>query len=351
MSLLVLNLALGAGACEVSTGEEDSDRTGDIRTPGDAGRVTTVAPDASNTAAVGNDAGGASDAASADAGGSGDGGSTTPPAAVGSTSQAPEQCALPLPTASAACAGPDVFEPNDTKESAIDVTAASGCARVPGKLSSDREYDFYQIITPRSDPVRVELAYETTASNGVDLGFRVYTPTEVNSIASNDGRREDVTWTISDTFQSKKNFAYQVEVYDNGNLSGCQGYNLRVDPQFCTDPYEDNDSQSALAKGLAYGTPLSATVFPYDEDWYDTSALAAGGASCVITSDLKAGSVSRLSVSTYGTGSVNSLLDRTLDGNQPSVTIEVQAGVGTTALKVSASDYECTKYTVTCTPL
>jgi hypothetical protein len=349
MSLLVLNLAMGAAACELSTGEEDSDRTGTVRTQGDAGRATTLAPDSSRP---GEDAGTSRDAAaSADTTPPGDAGTGALPPAASETSQTPAQCALPLPTASVACAAPDVLEPNNTKEAATAIEPGTGCSLVPGKLSSHDDDDWYQFITTRSDPVRVEVAYETMPTNGVDLGFRVYAPIDGTVVADDDGRRADVTWTIADTFQSKKNFAYQVELVDFGSLTGCQGYNLRVDPQFCTDAYEDNDSQSALAKGLGYGTPLSATVFFYDEDWYDTSALATNGASCVITTDLKVGSISRLTVETYGTGSASTQSSRDANGNTPSVTIVIDPAKGTSALRVFTSEFECTQYTVTCSPL
>jgi hypothetical protein len=164
VSLLVLNLLLGSVACEVTTGEEDDDGvTGRGAGGGDAGeRGTPVAPNNGSgnrdAGMVSTDAGStaASDAGSTPTQDAGD--AATPPASTG-TAQAAELCKPALPTASVACNGPDVFEPNNEKASAIQLSTGTGCALVPGKLASGKDEDWYQFSSPRADPVRIQLAY------------------------------------------------------------------------------------------------------------------------------------------------------------------------------------------------
>lgn len=360
VSLLVLNLLLGSVACEVSTGDDeaDDDAKGRGRVGGDAGeRGTPVAPgngggnrDAGTAVAdtgtttdtpAGNDAGN-------DAGTTPQSDAATAPS--GDTAQTPEQCKPALPTASVACSGPDVFEPNDEKASAIQVSTGTGCALVPGKLSSGDDYDWYLFTSPRADPVLIELAYETTPTGGAELGFQLFESTSTGTLRSQTGR-EDLKWTLQDTYVVKKNLGYQVMIRDDGTLQGCQGYNLRIDPQFCTDAFEDNDSRNAPAAGITAGTMISATAFSQDEDWYDLSALQATGASCAVSTDIAPTSTQELTFQTYGAGTTGVFESVSVDGIAKSAKFTVKAGGGVSLLMVRADVAQCANYTVLCTPL
>ncbi len=354
-SLLVLNLMLGSAACELSTGEDDADPDGGTAAAtgrGDAGgRGTAVNPN-NPSGSVTNDAGTASTTTDAQttstdvsAPTAGDAAtSVTPP----TTTTAPEQCAPLLPTASSACGAPDAFEPNDTKSAALTVDTSSGCAVVPAKLSSHSDEDWYLFSSPKSDPVQVQVAYETDATGGAKLSYRLYEATSSSYLLWRNGR-EDLKWTLSDATVIKKNIGYQVLVEDEGTLQGCQGYNLRVNTQYCTDAFEDNDDRSAAVAGISANTPLAATIFTGDDDWYDVTALQAQGATCTFTAELTATSTSSLEIKTYG-ASASYQQWRGLDGSTPSLTLTLPAGQ-TSLLYLSKSGPGCLPYTVLCKPL
>jgi hypothetical protein len=347
LSFLALSLLIGAAACEFSTeGDEPDGGSAEGRGNGTVGpRGTAVDPaNADGGGATVRDAG----TSSTDAGGAAaDASAPTAAGDAGLSALPREQCALPLATASVACDLPDVFEPNDEKETAVTVPTGDGCFLVPGKLTPDNE-DYYRFITDRADPVLVQLAYEATASSAANIKLLVTDPMGGNAGAAG-GDRADLAELATVMFVSKRGFAYTVNLYDNGNKA-CQGYNLRVDPNFCRDAFEDNDSRDKAARGLTYDSKLEATIFPGDDDWYDVGAIQASGARCTVAAALTLSSPATLTFRfRSGTGSVVAAGD--LSGSSPSKTVTLPPGSAAAALEVTAGGRVCTSYSMLCTAL
>ncbi|HEY6879065.1 MAG TPA: hypothetical protein VI299_13655 [Polyangiales bacterium] len=339
--LLVLKLLIGTAACGTADDADDERASEGRGNPGIGERGSRVGPDASASPAPGASAADTGVVVPVDAG-------QVPARAADVDTFLPLADCAQTPTASAACSAPDLFEPND--EAPLSLTAGEGCSLVPGKLASTRDIDLYSFSTTRADPVRVTLAYETTPASAVDLRVVVRDPMR-NALLSSPGRA-DATWSWSNTFVAKKGFAYEIDVSDRGK-SECQGYNLKVEPNFCTDRYEDNDAQAEAAQGIRYGETLAATLFGGDDDWYDLSAVQAAGATCIVTfPELTLKSRERLDV-TFRTGAENSVLSGSLDGTSgtTSKTFTLKAGSGAAAVRLHSTERVCSPYTVVCNPL
>lgn len=364
MSLLVLNLLLGSVACEISTGDEDDDDrsgqgangrdAGNTGTPVDPNGSTTTGDAGSKTADAGSQTtadagqtgnnGGAADSGVADAG------PIAPPTPATDTFKPLAQCGG-FTTASVACDSPDLLEPNDQAANAIALDARDGCALVAGKMSSQEDVDYYVFSSPRHDPVRLRLGYETTATGRSNIIYHV-TDALGSDVSYGTGTRQALTAVWTDAFVVKKDIAHTIRIDDNGTTS-CQGYNLLIEPNFCTDSFEDNDTREASKPGLVYGTTLTATAFSDDEDWYDLTAIQTAGAKCVVTAP-QITLTSKESVRWDFNRGDNSTVDwGELDSTDAgkSITFTLPAGSGAAFMRVLGYGEVCIPYTVTCSPL
>ncbi|HEX5661348.1 MAG TPA: hypothetical protein VFX59_29365, partial [Polyangiales bacterium] len=291
-SLLVLSLMVGAVGCELSTGDEGDDGvTGKGRNGGDGGERGAAVPPTGATNG-GGDAGkpspapqdAAVNAAPNDAGSPpSDAGTSVQPPGSTTTFVALAQCEGVVPEASAVCgAVEDPFETNDQKAQSTLVEPKEGCSVFQSKLTTGKDDDWYYFIPERTEPVRISMAYDQPPTSAAEPKFELYDATNTR-LAYTDGNPLDGPWKYRYAIVVKKGVAHYVLVSDASSSNSCIPYTLRIEPSFCTDAYEDNDTKATAAKGITYGTTLEGSVFYGDSDFYDLSAIQAAGARCTIT--------------------------------------------------------------------
>jgi len=147
-----------------------------------------------------------------------------------------------LPSPPDLCGEPDATEPSSFRHPA-ELTVEPTCARVSG-IAADKDEDAYRFTTGLADPVAVELSY--TSEGRADLALQIFDQGERN-IARAETPRTGASERIRETLRSRAGGRYDVRVTGK-NVGLCQPYNLRVDTQFCTDSFEDNDTEASATR-------------------------------------------------------------------------------------------------------
>jgi len=178
-----------------------------------------------------------------------------------------EACAPgPLSSPSNLCEQPDPSEPNSFRVPAR-LSLDASCALVSA-VAADKDEDAYRFSASRSDPVSIELSY--TSERRADLAIDVR-DLDDRSVARVDDVRTGPTEQIKKVIRAGAGATYDVRV-DGANIGLCQSYNLRVDARYCTDSFEDNDTEGTATK-LSFGgdqkVQLSATAHQDDHDFYE----------------------------------------------------------------------------------
>ncbi|HEX5657794.1 MAG TPA: hypothetical protein VFX59_11395 [Polyangiales bacterium] len=160
------------------------------------------------------------------------------------------------------CTQPDPTEPNDERHPATLLTDA--CASVVAR-AADKDEDAYRFTTSHADPVSIELLYRDEAR--ADLALGVYSDNRL--VARGNARRSSASELESVLFVTQPAADYDVRV-EGTHVGTCVPYALRVNPSWCTDAYEDNDSTAkASPLDLTHGAvELDATGSRYEADYY-----------------------------------------------------------------------------------
>lgn len=170
------------------------------------------------------------------------------------------------------CDLPDPTEPNTYRYPAK-LTLEPTCASISA-LAADKDQDAYRFVAPRSDPVAIELSY--TSDHRADLAIDVR-DLEDRSVVRVTDLRSGPTESIKRVIRAGAGATYDVRV-DGANVGLCQAYNLRVDARYCTDDFEDNDTEGKATKltfDAAGRHALSATAHQDDQDFYEYTTVRA----------------------------------------------------------------------------
>jgi hypothetical protein len=182
------------------------------------------------------------------------------------TLAAGQNCSAALsPPDEQVCLQPDPSEPNEQRAPA-QLTLDPGCASLVAR-AADKDEDAFRFSTPKADPVSLELSYRD--ARRADLGF------EVVDAQGQLVTRTDETRSADSEFESTIMLATAKAQYDlrvkGTYLGDCVAYALRVNRNWCTDAYEDNDSP-ARATQLAWNgksVELEATSSRFEADYYE----------------------------------------------------------------------------------
>ena len=180
------------------------------------------------------------------------------------------ECEYAAPRApGAACLASDPTEPNDQAQPAR-LPIVPLCGYLEANIAADDE-DAFTFTTSRSDPVLIELSYQ--ASGEADLQQSIYSATGDFLTIENDSRSapgEDIRSVI----QAVADASYVVRVKDTNDAGSCQSYALRVDPLYCSDEHEDNDSLKTPKKLLWDANErvtLVGALLESDQDFYEVT--------------------------------------------------------------------------------
>lgn len=182
-----------------------------------------------------------------------------------------DACAMPLASPRAElCDLPEPSEPSSRRAPAL-LSVGSTCGLVYA-LAADKDEDAYRFTAAKSDPVRVELSY--TASGRATLQVEI--ADELGRESAHFGPPLAATEQASQqaergVFMPSAGGTYDVRV--QSDLVGmCLPYALRVNPYYCTDAFEDNDSVATATKlTVAPERPVrvDATAAQADADHYE----------------------------------------------------------------------------------
>ena len=194
-----------------------------------------------------------------------DGGLTTLPSA-----SADACIELPLLAPPALCGMPDPSEPNSLKAPAL-LSVGSTCGLVYG-LAADKDEDAYRFTATKSDPVLIELSY--SAQERATLQIEV--DDALGRESAHFGPESSATGSTAKVaergiFMAGAGSSYDVQV--QGDLVGmCLPYALRVNPHYCTDGFEDNDTELSATKltfSLGQSVRVDASAAQGDPDHYE----------------------------------------------------------------------------------
>jgi hypothetical protein len=195
---------------------------------------------------------------------------TDPPVLASAPASACTASALPSPVD--LCDLPDPTEPNSYRAPAR-LTLEPTCASISA-LAADKDQDAYRFVAEKSDPVSIEVSY--TTEHRTDLAIDVR-DLEDRSVARVDDLRSGPSESIKKVIRAGAGSTYDVRV-DGANVGLCQAYNLRVDAHYCSDEFEDNDTEGTATKLSFDGSgkqTLSATAHQDDQDFYEYTTAKA----------------------------------------------------------------------------
>jgi hypothetical protein len=183
---------------------------------------------------------------------------------------APAACSGPLSAATALfCPLPDPYEPNDGDRVTL-LEVDPTCTIAEANLTQG-DTDAYRFEATLSEPVLVELDYPKRGDTALQFNVGMLTGGNVSlGVTSSDDGPLQAQMSASAYFVATKGATYDVSV--KGKLGElCQPYTLRVNPRYCTDDFEDNDTDDRAARldlGPDGTRELQATVHGRDEDYY-----------------------------------------------------------------------------------
>lgn len=178
----------------------------------------------------------------------------------------------PFPAPTDSCGTVDPTEPSSHAAPAI-LEVAPTCGVVQaGWLDNDQ--DAYRFVARKADPVLVELSYATSARTDLDFEVRNEAGMTVKDATEARKTAEEAQRAI---FAANASTTYDVRI-KGSNTSSCQRYGLRVNTQFCTDAYEDNDSDETaykLAWNEQQAVEVQGTIFDGDSDFFEVVSVKA----------------------------------------------------------------------------
>ena len=178
-------------------------------------------------------------------------------------------CTAPLQAPNRPCFARDVAEPND-KNTPVALPIEPDCGYVQANISAGDD-DAYEFTTLKSDPVLIELTYES--SSEADLEQTLYSST--GSLLTNEqDQRKGPGETLRSVIQGTAHASYVVRVRDTYSNNLCQSYALRVDPLYCSDEHEDNDSMETSKKlswDMAERVTVTGALLSTDDDFFEVT--------------------------------------------------------------------------------
>lgn len=182
----------------------------------------------------------------------------------------PAACSGELPPATALfCPLPDPYEPNNG-DRATGLLVDPTCTIAEANLTQG-DTDSYRFEATLSDPVLVELDYLKRGDTALSFDVGVLAGgNELKAVeSSRNGALKPQMQAIA-SFEAEKGATYDVSV--KGKLGElCQPYTLRVNAHYCTDEFEDNDTEeraTTVEIGADGARELKATVHSDDDDFY-----------------------------------------------------------------------------------
>jgi len=175
---------------------------------------------------------------------------------------------LPLPPAPS-CPLADGYEPNSGDRFTV-IKLDPTCSIAQANLTED-DVDRYRFEASTSDPVLVELAYARRGDTALDFKVEKLTGgNETTTVTTSEEGPLQSSVAERAHFEAQAGTTYDVSV--RGKLGElCQPYTLRVNPRYCTDEFEDNETPEDAAKldlGSTGARELQASVYGADEDYY-----------------------------------------------------------------------------------
>lgn len=239
----------------------------------------------------------------------------------------------------------DSYEDNDDQSHAAPITLDSSSKADFDATIDGLDDDYYSFTAPKADPVSAVVTYTRPANDQDDLSLTIYDATS-SYVTDDSTNRTTTTQTLTTVWQAAAAGAiYHVGV--SASEDGvCAPYNVKFNGLWCTDSFEDNDD-FATAKTLPSGTQ-NATITSSDDDYYRLSAGSSG--TCTVTYTVPANSAQQLSLTLYDSnqGYITDDSTKRTGNTQTLTTSWTNSNAVPAYVNVSASEKECTSYTISC---
>jgi hypothetical protein len=223
---------------------------------------------------------------------------------------------------------------------------------------NDLDPDFYSFVAPLHDPMSATVTYTEPTNETATLNIEVDN-SATNDQGYDDSSRSTNSQTLNVVWEGNAAATYILDVQSGNSSSNgvCSSYTVALNGLWCTDNYEDNDTEdTAVTLPDTTTTPTTATISSLDPDYYIIPTPAANG-SCVVTYTVPTTSTQQLNLEVDSSGDQSDINydDSPTMTSTTSTTATWTLTVTWTSsdtpeyLDVSASAQECTTYTIQCT--
>jgi len=266
----------------------------------------------------------------------------------------------------------DQYEDNDTEQTPYALTFATTGYSAPTTWATaavstvnatinDLDPDYYSVVAPLHDPMSASVSYSEPAGETAELNLEVYN-SGGNDQGYDDTSRTTPSQTLNVVWEPAAAGGTYVVYVSSGNSTSdgvCTANTVTVNGLWCTDNYEDNDTLATPSTlPDTSSTPATATVTSLDPDYYALPAASQTvNGTCTVTYTIPTTSTQQLNIEVYdSTGDDNGYDDSptmtasTSTTNTWTLTVNWTATTyPTTELNVTASQQDCTTYTISCT--
>lgn len=242
----------------------------------------------------------------------------------------------------------DDYEDNEDFDAAyaIPLTGADKTASISPTIDG-LDKDYFSFKAPKADPVAVTVTYTRPPQDTVDLSLNAYNQTQ-NYVTGDEKDRTGNSETFTIMWEPQEAGETQYLAVSSSVDGTCADYSLSIQGLYCTDDYEDNDSFSQ-ARALPAGSH-TAKVIDSDPDYY-TIPAATGAGSCTVSYTTTGSSSQQLVVTLYGATGADAYIstdDTARTGASQTLTATWTADESPHYVAVTASQPECTSYTILC---
>jgi hypothetical protein len=223
---------------------------------------------------------------------------------------------------------------------------------------NDLDPDFYSFVSPLHDPMSATVTYTEPTNETATLNI------EVDNAATSDQGYDDSSrstdsQTLNVVWEGNAQATYILDVQSGNSSSNgvCSSYTVALNGLWCTDEYEDNDTEdAAVTLPDTSSTPTTATISSLDPDYYIIPNPSTNG-SCTVVYTVPTTSTQQLNLEVDSSGSQSDINydDSPTMTSTTSTTATWTLTVNWTSedspeyLDVSASAKDCTTYTISCT--
>jgi hypothetical protein len=183
----------------------------------------------------------------------------------------------------------DPYEDNDSTTQCAPIALTSTAFAAPTTWATSTakfnatidgyDEDWYSFTAPLSDPMSTSVTYTRPAADTVTLTLDIHDSTD-SFVANDHSARTTASQTLNTVWEAVAGAQYRIRVL-SGSQGVCADYSVAINGLWCTDNFEDNDTQ-ATAKSITEGVAVPATVTSGDDDWYVLPAAPTNG-SCSVT--------------------------------------------------------------------